>query len=373
MQEKENKPKGNIYTVLICWALLVVVAAVLIGNRIGLISVNAKYNTTDLYNQKLKNSIFQLLDQMETSDTGQNFTLSDTDLVAPKPDQRKFGSVNSAVDFFAIIGSEILFGEDLLFSKETTIKKNSVVDYYLDDTIFAVTWKQPVGGSVYTFSEVIVKHPSQFRRFLSDGKFNSSILYTTSDMSKYVNAVVAASGDYYKYRSIGIVVNNGHVYREKGELLDTCYIDEQGDLLFTYAGEIIGKEAAENYVREHNVRFSLSFGPVMIEEGKYCVPPTYNSGEINTQYARAALCQLGKLHYVVVTANSESPYFGMPTVSEFAQNLLTMGIPTAYALDGGQTATIVMDNRVINSVSYGSEREISDIIYFATAMSGEDA
>ena len=48
--------------------------------------------------------------------------------------------------------------------------------------------------------------------------------------------------------------------------------------------------------------------------------------------------------------------------------LLDLGVPTAYALDGGQTATIVMNDRLINKVSYGSQREISDILYFATAI-----
>ena len=44
------------------------------------------------------------------------------------------------------------------------------------------------------------------------------------------------------------------------------------------------------------------------------------------------------------------------------------GCDQAYALDGGQTTTIVLNNEVFNHVNYGSERKISDIIYFATAV-----
>ena len=77
---------------------------------------------------------------------------------------------------------------------------------------------------------------------------------------------------------------------------------------------------------------------------------------------------MDKLHYVVVAANMEDAYYGKPSISTFARSLQDMGIPTAYTLDGGQTATIVMNDQVINTVSYGSEREISDIIYFATAI-----
>jgi hypothetical protein len=42
-----------------------------------------------------------------------------------------------------------------------------------------------------------------------------------------------------------------------------------------------------------------------------------------------------------------------------------MGCTMAYNLDGGQSATIVMNDEVKN---YVYERRISDIIYFATAL-----
>ena len=101
------------------------------------------------------------------------------------------------------------------------------------------------------------------------------------------------------------------------------------------------------------------------------VPMTYNSGEINQTFPRAALCQIDQLHYVMVCANDEKPDYQLPTVSQFAESLADLGIPTAYALDGGQTASIVFNDQLINTVSYGSQRKTSDIIYFATAVENE--
>ena len=106
----------------------------------------------------------------------------------------------------------------------------------------------------------------------------------------------------------------------------------------------------------------------MVENGELCAPLFYNSGEISQGYARSALGQMDSLHYVLVTANMEEPCYNVPTVRQFAENLCEMGIPTAYALDGGQTAALVMNQTLINKVSYGSEREISDIVSFATAI-----
>ena len=44
------------------------------------------------------------------------------------------------------------------------------------------------------------------------------------------------------------------------------------------------------------------------------------------------------------------------------------GVKEAYLMDGGQTAEIIFNNDIRNNISYGSERAVSDIIYFATAV-----
>jgi len=45
-----------------------------------------------------------------------------------------------------------------------------------------------------------------------------------------------------------------------------------------------------------------------------------------------------------------------------------LGVQKAYTLDGGQTTVIVMNDKMINAVLGGSQRNISDIFYFATAI-----
>ena len=309
-------------------------------------------------------------------DVERTYWLSDNDLVAPKPNADLYGQSSDATSLQWLLddAAALLQGQSTLFTTATPIKAGSTVEYYLDETIFAVTWKQVVNNCTYTFSEVKIAHPSQFRRFLSNGQYGSGVLHTTSEMAASVNAVVASAGDYYSYRTGGLVINNGTVHRNVGfNSLDTCYINSDGDLLFTRRGELATLDDLDQFMAENDIRFSLCFGPLMLLDGENCVPGYYSLGEINEIYPRAALCQMDKLHYVVVTANMEEPNYNRPTVAGFAQNLKDLGIPTAYTLDGGQTATIVMNDRVINTVSYGAEREISDIIYFATAIPSRQA
>ena len=366
--------KGFLALVLTCLCAVAIfhfLTMLLFGSSFGghgIQLVSGGYKLLDRFDNYIVNMTSTALDGIIPVE--KVYMLSDSDQVAPEPNPQLYGSTTNPEDLqFAInIVHRRLNGEELLFNTDVEIFEGSDIRYYLDDTIFAVTWKQVLENVVYTFSEVKIQHPSQFRRFLSDGKYGSDKQYLTSQMAASVNAVVASAGDFYKYRHIGLLVYNGQVERFEGNYLDNCFIDDQGDLIFTRSTELLTKSELEQFVKDQNIRFSLSFGPVLIENGESCVKTPYPIGEITGNYARSALCQQGPLHYVVVTANNEGKYGNFPTLFSFAKTLAGVGIEKAYTLDGGQTATIVMNDQVINRVSYGAERYISDIIYFATAI-----
>lgn len=119
---------------------------------------------------------------------------------------------------------------------------------------------------------------------------------------------------------------------------------------------------------EHDILFSLAFGPILVDNYEEVPHSQYGVGEITEGYARAALCQMDELHYIVVAANTTGMYQEIPTVKQFRKNIMATGCRMAYCLDGGQTATIVMNDELRNRPVYGQQRKISDIIYFATAV-----
>ena len=293
------------------------------------------------------------------------YWLHDRDTVAPRPRQENFGETDDPQAMVPVIerAQKLLDGQELIFSTDAQLREDSVITYYLDETIFCVTWQHTVGKAVYTCSEVKIAHPSQFRRFLSDGKFGSGKLYRTTEMAASVNAVTASSGDYYAYRGYGNLVYNGEVKLSEIRYLDTCYVDSNGDLLMLDMGQLYRKEDIQNFVEEKSIRFSLAFGPILVEDGKVVAKHHYALGETDRYYSRAALCQIDSLHYMLVTVNRKGQ-----DVTQFAKHLKELGVRDAYALDGGQTSTIVTGNKLMNPVDYGGEREISDIIYFATAV-----
>ena len=374
MEHQSARFKGKTaLTVLVC--LVSLTATVFLLGKMALwtpessAKESARMGLADKFDRYITNGISDALSGIIS--IPKEYWLNDSDLVAPAPRRECYGEASdpAALADTLAAAEALLDGQSTLFSTQTVIKDDTTVKYYLDDTILAITWKQIIDGGVYTFSEVKIAHPSQFRRFMAGGEYGTGALYTATEMAKSVNAISASSADYYTYRPYGITVNNGITYRLDDEgILDVCFIDDKGDLLMVPRGQLITQEEVEGYVAENNVRFSLAFGPILIQDGKECTPRGYIIGEIKKNLTRAALCQLGELHYVVVAVNMEPYYINMPTLKQFATRLSELGIPTAYSLDGGQTATIVMDNTLINSVDYGDQRDISDIIYFATAL-----
>lgn len=298
------------------------------------------------------------------------YWLSDSDIVAPEPDQSCFGEATSPSELTWLLeeAKDLIGDQQMLFNENTNVWDGDKIYYYYDETILAITWKEIRERSVYTISEVKISHPSQFRRFLADGKYGSDKQYSTTDMAASVNAVVASSGDFYKFRTYGVMVYEGQVQRFEGRYVDTCFINDAGDMIFAYRDQLKTQEEAQQFVDDNDIRFSLAFGPVLVDDGEVVPLTNYSVGEIDREYSRAAMCQMDDLHYLLVNCCGETGYQGRQRMTTFGKYIAELGVQKAYALDGGQTTVIAMNDEMISSVDYGTQRLISDIIYFATAV-----
>ena len=58
-------------------------------------------------------------------------------------------------------------------------------------------------------------------------------------------------------------------------------------------------------------------------------------------------------------------------INTFANHFAEKGVVNAYALDGGQTGEVLINNEPYNYIDYGAERLVSDILYFATSLPEE--
>jgi len=351
-------------------ALFVFLLVTSVGNPGTSAQVDAAdVGVMDKFDMFMTNTISDSLDGILSIE--KVYWLNDDELVAPEPDQSCYGQTEDPAELAPVIeaAANLIHGDKMYFNPETTVlAPGTNIMYYHDETILAITWKEAHDNTMYCYSEVFIAHPSQFRRFLAGGEYGSEKQFVTTEMAASVNAVVASSGDFYRFRNYGTIVYDGKVQRIRSENVDTCYINDEGDLIFNYRGEITDINEAQKFVDENNIRFSVAFGPILVDDGVRCEPRNYYLGEIKDPFPRAALCQMGKLHYLLIAANAEGPYGYTPDIYGFAKNVVATGCDKAYTLDGGQTAVIAMNDLLISNVLFGFQRKISDIIYFATAV-----
>ncbi len=308
-----------------------------------------------------------------------SYSIPESALVAPQPDPALFGETDDPSVVQAVIDSAaaLLDGQSLAWNRDIAFMPGSTIKYYCDETILAIAWKEALGNSAVSFGEIKTAHGSQIRRYIANNSYGSDVQLYASDMARDVNAVIALNGDFYAFRKVGVTVYARQLYRNEGKSLDTCFVNGNGDLLFAHRGELQSDEDTRRFVDENDVIFSLSFGPILIENGVLKSAESYGSypiGEINNIYSRSGIGQLGERHYLIATLGEQGPYNTRAQLYTFAGYLAAKGCESAYALDGGQTAVMIFDGKPFNRVDWDSERTMSDIVYFATAKdAGEGA
>ena len=242
--------------------------------------------------------------------------------------------------------------------------------YYCDDSIEVKCWREQIDENVFNFSEIWISDPSQLRRTLVDNVISKKHLDHPQNIFAKTNGIVGMSADYCAFRSYGIIVQYGNVVRNtsaNGTILDIAVYDTNGN----FSAYDDNKNFFETDVyKSGKVIHTFAFGPVLVDN--YAVSDSYKltlpnrkyPGELNDNYPRAAICQFGyDKHYLLCTVD----YHGL-SAKELAEVLQSKGVRFAYNLDGGQTATLMFNKKIINKVAYGGTRQVSDILYFATAI-----
>lgn len=302
------------------------------------------------------------------------YSIDETATCGCVPDQSKFGETTDPgeiVKLYSSIYAKNLIGDETpLFDGNIKILEGTVIRYYLDESILMVQWQEDEQHMVGTFTEVFVSDGSQLRRKIAGDTYGDMNFRNCSDFAAETNAVMASGGDFYNHaRNCGIIVYNRELYRFDATTCDTCYIDSDGDLLFSYRNQFSTEDEVRAFIDENDILWSLGFGPVLIDEGRDVTPDSYAWGEINDTYARAALGMYGKHHYLVMNMNcGTGSTYGYATLRMAADAMIRRGCYKAYTLDGGQTATTAINGQLVNPVQFGNERTLSDIIYFASAV-----
>ena len=223
---------------------------------------------------------------------------------------------------------------------------------------------------------VQIKDPTQLRTGIAGKKVTNSAELKISDIIKtrYPNTIIAINGDCFTKQS-----NAGYVYRmgEKrisstNKQKDILIIDENSDfhIFLQNDSKNTQKTQIDAFLAEgHQVINAFTFGPALVQDGNLLQTPKNYKYDPNAKDQRAAIGQMGPLSYVFVLCEARWTGYDGVTHQELADFMYDLGCLQAYNLDGGNSAVIVFGNGYFQTKrSYTNERELSDFIYFASAV-----
>lgn len=211
-------------------------------------------------------------------------------------------------------------------------------------------------------ARVKIVDPSQLRTAMA-ARYGTTNTVLPDRLAQRANAVLAINGDFFNFNSIGYLVRQGKLYRDKtNESLDVLIIDENADFHI-----LIDPTEEETHGFEGPIVNSFNFGPALVKDGEIVHTTKRLNVGMERETQRMGIGQVGPLEYIcVATEGPEQKGSDGLTIPEFAQLMKDLGAVQAYNLDGGSSSAMMLGGEKINARSTKKMRSICDILYFST-------
>ena len=244
-------------------------------------------------------------------------------------------------------------------------------DGYEDASIRVQMETREEDGVVWRIAWVEIASPTQLRTAYAGKTIKKDTTGLVTVMAKQHNAIVAINGDNYTNEKAkhSFIYRMGEKRQDKlNKQKDILIIDENGDF-----HTFIKSAGADKFEKEtgHQIVNAFMFGPALVKDSEVLkLDKEYNFNP-NGREPRCAIGQLDTLSYVLVIADGRGNSGSEgATHQELAEFMASLGCKEAYNLDGGNSAIMVYNNEIYNYKA--RERDVADVIYFATAVPSEE-
>ena len=247
-------------------------------------------------------------------------------------------------------------------AESTSVEPVSTETSYADENISIELSTYRLSDTTVYVADVRLASSDYLRTAFADNTYGRNITEKTSSIASSVDAILAVNGDYYGAQRSGYVIRNGVLYRSQSSGSEDLVIYADGSFGIVNEDEISAEALIANGA--WNV---LSFGPALIEGGEVSVSEKDEVGRAMASNPRTAIGVVDDLHYVFVVSDGRTSESDGLSLYELASFLQSLGVETAYNLDGGGSSSMVFLGNIINNPASGknrsNERSVSDIVY----------
>ena len=277
-------------------------------------------------------------------------------------------SVNTVSNVVQSVATEVAI--DTL-SEESTSTVTTVLDdwNYVSDSV-SISIQEYTSGSgdnalAYFVAVVTISDATELASAFADDQFGTNIIENTSTIAAENNAIFAINGDYYGFRTDGIIIRNGVIYRDVPVRMGLAFYRDGTMKIYDET------ETSAQELLDAGVWNTLSFGPALIVDsvaqtysGKINIDNNVGNHSISGSQPRTGIGIIDANHFFFVVVDGRSSGYSMGvTLDEFAQIFKDLGCTQAYNIDGGGSSTMYFNGRVVNNpLGRNKERGTSDIL-----------
>jgi exopolysaccharide biosynthesis protein len=229
-------------------------------------------------------------------------------------------------------------------------------DSYQDENIFIRITRQrdEESKSNITVADIYISSVAYFRRGFPLGKWKGE-MRSIKTIAADSHAIMALTGDYSSLLDAGLVVANGKILRDSDNgIRENCLILVDGQMV-TYKR----REMEVRNVIDSGIWQSFLFGPALLNGGQAI--EEFDS-KIRQANPRTALGYHTPGHYSFVVVDGRSSNSRGMTLEQLSRFMFELGCKTAYNLDGGQSAMMWFNGKIINE-PYQGGRRLADIVF----------
>lgn len=242
----------------------------------------------------------------------------------------------------------------------STTARSTETSYQDENVSITLTEYYQYNTKIYV-ADVTLSSAEYLKTAFANDTYGKNVTEKTSSIASAHDAKLAINGDCYGVQERGYVIRNGIVYRDTAKGADVLCIYADGTM------EVVSdRDYTADELINMGVWQAFSFGPGLVEDGSITVGVNDEVGRAMASNPRTAIGMIGENHFVFVVSDGRTPESEGLSLYELAEFMQSLGVETAYNLDGGGSSTMYFNGSVINNPTTGGsirERGVSDIVY----------